>query len=199
MLKSFENFSEFAGGSGKEGESGEKKPGLEPMEGVRPVNEDKQNDDRGRFRFYYDRKKPTEDSQIKILDPKVIEAAKEVIMKDREPRDYKELPKDPEVKEDIAKSRELIMRLGKKLKLDFSDRLYSDNDIHLLEEDEFNKRFTEEVEFLHGRALSGETFIKYDNSGEEDQRRLLRCNIQHEMLHSAVMKKIFMKEDFIKM
>jgi len=31
MLKSFENFSEFAGGSGKEGESGEKKPGLEPM------------------------------------------------------------------------------------------------------------------------------------------------------------------------
>jgi len=192
MLKSFENFSELAGGSGKGSE--EKKSDLEPAEDIKSAHEDKRNDDRGRFRFYHDQKKPAEDSPVKILAPEIMEAARDFMIKDRESRDYEELPKGPEIEQDIAKSRELIMRLGEKLKLDFSDRLYGDTDIHLLADDEFNKKFKEENEFVHGRAFPNEAFIRNGDPERKNRRRILEYNIRHELLHSAVKKKIFMSE-----
>ncbi len=191
MLKSFENFSELAGGRGKGSE--EKKSDLEPAEDIKSAHENEQNDDRGRFRFYHDQKKPAEDSPVKILAPEIMEGARDFMIKDRELRDYEELPKGPEIEEDIAKSRKLIMRLGEKLKLDFSDRLYGDADIHLLADDEFNKKFKEESE-LQGRALLNEAFIRNGNPESKNRRRILEYNIRHELLHSAVKKKIFMSE-----
>lgn len=160
------------------------------------LNKD-QKDRSGRFRFYYD-KILTEKSPHILSE----EEKKEMEMALKKYREIKEsyhnaFSKNPELSKETDKIRGRIIRLGKNLGLTLENRLIDNDEIHLISEDDFME-FSEGNKFRQGALFVNEIGIKKDAEGKNFEQSYLAQNIQHELIHSVTTRKVYLKENNVK-
>lgn len=162
-------------------------------DGHKKINEkEPQEDIKKRFKFYYTNKSTKNNL---VLPQKEKTDAKNNVLDYREvtPNFKKENLKTLEFEKRIDIVRERVINFGKERGLNLSERLISNDDIYLLMENKYKKLAPKETA---GIQFANEILLRHEFSdiNHEDIKELC-YNAQHELLHSACIKKVTVKKD----
>lgn len=157
-----------------------------------------QKDREGRFKYYYD-KSPTEKAPYILFEVEK-EGMKEAVKKYREIKEdyHNALSKNPELAKEADKIKNRIVNLGKKIGLNLEDRLVENDDVHLISGEDF-KEFVEGDKHRDGAMFVNEIGIKRDTDGKNFEKSYLTQNMQHELIHAVTTRKVFLKENNVKL
>ena len=155
-----------------------------------------ESNDNTKYKIYHPKKKTDQCSDSTSLSEKELAKAKKDIKKYKEKKDYIEIKKNSEMKENISECKEKISMLGKKLGVDLKKRLINDKDIHLLSEKEYTKKFNDgNTTNQRGIASMNDIFLKKDFHGKHRSQEELKHTTMHELIHTCTARNIFIKKN----